>query len=313
MASEEPFSIDVLAFPDTTLILIAAIVEPLRAANRLTGKTLYAWTLTSPDGRPIETTAGIPIPVNETFRPEATKRPLFVVSSYNWQQYSTGATRRLLTRAARARPLVAGIESGTWLLAAAGLLDGHKASIHWEDREFFATSFPLIELVPDRYVIGDRRMTTGGALPTLDMMLDIIRRRQGYAIALEVARSFLYERDSNVREMLPPTVTSFGIADARLSRAIRLMEDNLARPTDIEAIATRANVSARHLQTLFRKAFGVSPQMHYLALRLVIESRTDLATIAENFGFSAPSVFSRAYRNQFGESPTETRKRAVPR
>lgn len=318
MSAEEPFSIDILAFPETTLILIAAIIEPLRAANRIAGQRAYQWRLTTPDGLPIETTAGIPIPVDGAF--EATgDRPLFVVSSYNWQQYNTASTKRLLSKAVRSRSLVCGVESGTWLLASAGLLDGHRASIHWEDKELFASSFPAIEMVTDRYVVGEKRMTSGGALPTLDMMLEIIRRRQGHAISLEVARSFLYERDSSVTEMLPPTTTNFGVADARLARAIKTMEDNLARPLKVEEIAERVNLSSRHLQSLFVKAFNVSPQVHYLALRLnaarrlVTETRIDLAVIAESFGFSAPSVFSRAYRHQFRESPTDTRRRAVPR
>lgn len=314
--SQKPFAIDLLAFPETTLILIAAIIEPLRATNRITGQQLYDWKLTTLDGGPIETTAGIPIPVDHAFRPENAERPLFVVASYNWQQFDTPATKRVLVKAARSRPLIAGVESGTWLLAAAGLLNGNKASIHWEDRELFAPRFPAIEIVADRYVIGDNRMTSGGALPTVDMMLEIIRRRQGHAIALEVARSFLYERDSNFREM--PTTNIFGVTDMRLARAIKIMEDNLAHPVRVDEIASRINVSARHLQSLFHRAFNASPQVHYLAMRLnaarrlVTESRTDLAVIAENFGFSAPSVFSRAYRNQFGESPSDTRKRSMP-
>ncbi|WP_287159909.1 GlxA family transcriptional regulator [Mesorhizobium sp.] len=301
------------------MILVAAVIEPLRAANRITGKRLYDWRLATLEGQAIETTAGISIPVDKAFDAAPSERPLFVVSSYNWQQHETQSTKRLLVRAARSRPMVAGVESGTWLLAAAGLLDGYKASIHWEDRELFASRFPGIEMVADRYVFDKNRMTTGGALPTLDMMLEIIRRRQGHATALEVARSFLYERDPSVREMLPPTTTTIGVADSRLARAIKIMEDSLAHPVPVEEIASRVNISSRHLQTLFQQAFNVSPHVHYLALRLnaarrlVIESRIDLAVISENVGFSAPSVFSRAYRNQFGESPTATRKRAVPR
>jgi transcriptional regulator GlxA family with amidase domain len=310
----DTFSVDILAFPETTLILLAAIIEPLRAANRIAGQRLYDWTLMSLDGQPIETTAGISVPVNGPFDSSAREQPLFVVSSYNWQRYNTPLTKSALAKAARQRSFVAGVESGTWLMAAAGVLDQHKATIHWEDRELFASSFPNIEIVTDRYVIDGKRMTTGGALPTVDMMLEIVRRRQGHAIALEVARSFVYERDSSVRELLPPT-TTFGALDSRLAKAIKLMEASIAEPVKIEDVASHVELSARHLQSLFRDALSVSPQEHYLALRLnsarrrVIETKIELEQISEMSGFSSPSAFSRAYRIQFAESPSETRRR----
>lgn len=316
---DPPLSIEILAFPETTLILLAAIIEPLRATNRIMGQTLYTWKLASLNGEPIRTTAQISVPIDGRFVGGSSEDPLFVVSSYNWQRYDTSQARSALAKAARQRSSIAGVESGTWLMAAAGLLDHHKATIHWEDRDLFASSFPNIEIVTDRYVFDRKRMTTGGALPTLDMMLEIVRRRQGHAIALEVARSFVYERDSGVRELLPPSTTAFGVLDPRLSRAIKLMEETTSDPLKIDDVARHVEITARHLQSLFQGALGVSPQEHYLALRLnaarrrVIETKIDLEGIAEMAGFSSPSAFSRAYRAQFAESPSETRRRLRPR
>lgn len=270
------------------------------------------------DGGPVKTTAGISVPVEMQFRGENSTNPLFVVSSYNWEAHNTRHTKTLLARAGRQRPLVTGIESGTWLMAEAGILDNYKATIHWEDHETFAHRYPQINIVTDRYVIDRRRMTSGGALPTLDLMLEIIRQRDGYAVALEVSRSFLYERDPSVRELLPPSTTTFGIHDQRLLQAIRFMEENLTFPIRIEEIAKSVNISVRHLQTLFQQAVNAPPQMHYLALRLnaarrrIIETRAKFSAISEDCGFSSPSAFSRAYRDQFGESPSETRRRASP-
>jgi transcriptional regulator GlxA family with amidase domain len=95
------------------------------------------------------------------------------------------------------------------------------------------------------------------------------------------------------------------------------MEETVGQPLSVETISQKCGVSARHLQTLFQKSFGAPPNLHYLALRLnvarrnVIETDNELAAIATQTGFNSPAAFSRAYRAQFSESPSETRRRAV--
>ena len=314
-APQQSIDIDILAFPETTVILLASVIEPLRSANRIAGETLYRWRLLSPDGGPVQTTANIGIPVDGPFRPEKDERPLFVVSSYNWQRNNTPAMKMALSRTARHRQMIAGVESGTWLMAEASLLDNHRVTVHWEDVDDFSRRYPEIDVVKERYVIDRKRMTTGGALPTLDMMLEIIRRRQGYSMALEVSRAFLYERDGGGRDLMPARGGDVGISDARLSAALRLMEETVDRPLALEKLARRTGISARHLQTLFQQSFGVTPHVHYLALRLnaarkkVIETRASFADIAAATGFNSASAFSRSYRAQFRESPSETRSR----
>lgn len=313
-APDQTVEIDILAFPETTVILLASVIEPLRAANRIAGRALYGWRLLSLDGRPVETTAGIDMPVDGAFQPGNSRNPLFLVSSYNWRRSNTTALKTALSRTARHRSMVAGVESGTWLMAEASLLDNHKVTVHWEDLEDFSARHPQIDVVKERFVIDRRRMTAGGALPTLDMMLEIIRRRQGYSMALEVSRAFLYERGGGGGDVRPAP-SSLGVLDKRLFQALRLMEETVDKPLTMEQLASRTKISARHLQSLFRNSFGVPPHEHYIALRLnaarrrVIESDLSLADVAEGTGFNSASAFSRAYRGQFQESPSETRRR----
>jgi len=313
-APDRPVDIDIIACPETTVILLASVIEPLRAANRIAGRTLYGWRIFSLDGKPVETTAGIGMPVDGAFRPGSEPNPLFIVSSYNWRRSNTTAMKMALSRAARHRSVISGIESGTWLMAEASLLDNHRVTVHWEDQEDFSTRFPQIEVVKERFVIDRRRMTAAGALATLDLMLEIIRRRQGYSMALEVSRAFLYERGGGGAET-GPAPSSVGLLDARLHQALRLMEETIDQPLTMEQVAARTRISARHLQTLFQNGLGVSPHEHYLALRLngarrmVIESDLSLADAATRTGFNSASAFSRAYRAQFQESPSDTRRR----
>lgn len=314
--TDKTLALDILVVPDTNLLLVASVIEPLRAANRVSGMDLYRWRLHSPDGRPIETRSRIPIPVDGPFRPERETDPLFVVSSYSWRDAATSSLKRLLSQTARNRSMVAGIESGAWLLAEASLLDGFSATAHWEDFDDFAAAYPQIDVVRDRYVIDRKRITTGGSLPTVDLMLELIRRRQGYSLALEVSRLFIYEQSGfRADNGAMPSTGSLRMVDERVSEAVRLMEDNIEQPMLLTRLARRVGMSARHMQTLFRDTIGVSPQVHYLAVRLnaarrkVIESRTPFADIALLTGFNSASAFSRAYRAHFRESASETRKR----
>ncbi|MDO9414642.1 GlxA family transcriptional regulator [Pararhizobium sp.] len=314
--SSDPLHIDLLVLPETNLILVASVIEPLRASNRIAGRELYSWTIFSADGAPVETKSGIPIPVSGMFEAGRETAPLFVLSSYNWQRSDTPILRMALSQAARHRVMMAGIESGSWLLAEASLLQGSSVTIHWEDFEDFAATYPQTTMVRERFVIDGKRITTGGSLPTLDLMLEIIRRRQGYSLALEVSRLFIYEQERASGGLLQvPSIGNMRIADPRVGHAVRLMEETVEAPVTLARLARRVGISARHLQDLFHEIMGVAPHVHYLALRLnaarrkVIETRADFADIAAITGFNSSSAFSRSYRAHYHESPSDTRRR----
>ncbi|NUS67081.1 MAG: GlxA family transcriptional regulator [Ensifer adhaerens] len=308
--------VDILVLPETNLILVASVIEPMRAANRIAGRPLYDWTIYSPDGAPIETKSGIPIPVSGIFRPQRETSPLFILSSYNWQRSATSQLKMLLSQTARHRELMAGIESGSWLLAETSLLDNFKATTHWEDFEDFTAAYPQVTMVRERFVIDGKRITTGGSLPTLDLMLELIRRAHGYSLALEVSRLFIYEQERTRGDLLQmPTIGNMRILDPRVGAAVKLMEETVEAPLTLARLARRIGVSTRHLQDLFRDTMGVAPHEHYLALRLnaarrkVIETRMEFADIAAISGFNSSSSFSRSYRAHYRESPSETRRR----
>ncbi len=308
--------VDILVLPETNLILVASVIEPMRAANRIAGRPLYDWAIYSPDGTPIETKSGIPIPVSGTFRPQRETAPLFILSSYNWERSATSQLKMLLSQTARHRELMAGIESGSWLLAETSLLDNFKATTHWEDFEDFTTTYPQVTMVRERFVIDGKRITTGGSLPTLDLMLELIRRAHGYSLALEVSRLFIYEQERTRGDLLQmPAIGNMRILDPRVGAAVKLMEETVELPLTLARLARRIGVSTRHLQDLFRDTMGVAPHEHYLALRLnaarrkVIETRMEFADIAAISGFNSSSSFSRSYRAHYRESPSETRRR----
>lgn len=313
-AASEALEIEVLVIPDVTLILTSAVLEPLRAANRILGRQQFTWTISTPDGLPAVTTSGIPIPADRRFDAATSSAPLIVVASYRLEKHMTRDLVRRLGVARRYRAAIGGVESGVFLLAEAGLLNGARATAHWEDLEEFASHYQEIDLRQERFVVDRNRFTAGGALPTLDLMLHLIRERCGAPLALDVSKLFIYAPDRMPDVQRGASLGALIPSEPRVAAAVRLMDTHLGQPLAISALADRVGVTPRHLQTLFLRVLGVSPASYYLGLRLaqarrqVIETQRPISEIAADAGFSHLAVFTRAYGRMYGEAPRDTRR-----
>jgi transcriptional regulator GlxA family with amidase domain len=312
-AQGEPAKISILLVNEFSLMSLAATVEPLRAANRVAAQALYRWRLFSRDGAPVPTSSGIPIQMHGAFDADEPCDMLFVVAAFNADRQA-GPLLRALRRVARRGVPLAGIESGSWILGRAGLLDGHRATTHWEDLDEFAAAFPAVEVVTDRYVIDRNRFTAAGAAPALDMILNMVRAQHGLAVALDVASVFIYDQRQSAED--PQPIVSLGrlaTINPKLAGAIRYMQAHIEAPLPIEAVARRSGVSLRLLQIFFRKQLGMSPYSYYLDLRLAAARRmlqqTDHSAtkVAMAHGFSSGSALARAFRARYGISPTDAR------
>jgi len=317
--SPHPLEIEVLVIPDATLFLTAAVLEPLRAANRILGRQHYTWTISTPDGLPAMTTSGIPIPADRRFDPAASNAPLVVVASYRLETHMTRDLVRRLSGARRYRSAIGGVESGVFLLAEAGLLNAVQATAHWEDLEEFASHYPDVDLRHERFVVDRNRFTAGGASPTLDLMLHLIGEGLGAPLALDVSKLFIYAPSRTDDHRHAPSLGQLIQSDTRVATAVRLMDAHIEQPLAMTDLAGRIGVSARHLQTLFRHVLGVTPADYYLGLRLaqarrqIIETRRSISEIAAGAGFTHPAVFTRAYGRAYGEAPRTTRLQRIKR
>jgi transcriptional regulator GlxA family with amidase domain len=315
--SQDPLTITLLVLPDTSLMTLAATVDPMRAANRVAAREIYRWEIVSLDGSAPATSCGLPIPVHGPFDPGRRRDALVVLAAFNVLHHATKPALRAVRTGARHATMVGGLEAGAWVLGLAGLLDGRAATTHWEDLEEFAARFPLADVRPDRWVIDGPVFTAGGAMPALDLMLALVRARQGLSTALDVASLYVYDETRAPSEAQP--LVSLGRlreSEPRVAAAIRVMEAHLDQPLPVSAIARRSGVSARRLETLFREAVDASPGAYYLALRLkaarrlVLDTRLSMADVAERTGFSSISALSRAFRREYGLPPSAARKGA---
>ncbi|TPI10615.1 GlxA family transcriptional regulator [Mesorhizobium sp. B4-1-3] len=314
-SERETLKVTFLVFSGSSIMCVASAVDPLRAANRISGETLFDFKLVSVTGEAPVTTCGLPVAVSGRFDATEATDMLVVVAGFGTQNYATSALLAGLRRAARAARACGGVEAGTWLVARAGLLEGRSATTHWEDMEDFSAAFPGVDVRPDRYVIDGPVFTSGGASPTFDLMLHLVRTRLGMAAALDVASVFIYDQARAATDAQP--LVSLGRLDgydSRLAQAIRLMEAHVDQPLTIDAVAKRAGVTARTLESIFRKSIGETPGAYYLRLRLsaarrlVVDTRIAMADIAGRTGFSSAAAFSRAFSRAFGEAPVRLRR-----
>lgn len=316
-ADAAPLTVAILVMAETNLFSLAAAVDPMRAANRRAGRELFVWRYVSAEGGPVPLTAGFTIPTEAlTDRTEADL--LMLLAGFRLMEQATPALLARLRRLAPRLRGMAGIDGGSWFLALAGLLDGQAATVHWEDLESFATRFPAIETRADRYVISGRYITTGGAAPCLDMMLDLIGARWGMDLALRVAGAFVYapyQTGAQPQQSVP--AARIARADPALGAAIALMEQGLEDPPSVAAIAARIGLSQRRLEMLFADRLGTSPGRFFLDLRLdearrlVTDTRLPLQEVALRAGFSGQVTFARAFRARFGAAASALRRDAA--
>ncbi|RFC63774.1 GlxA family transcriptional regulator [Fulvimarina endophytica] len=295
---------------------LAATLDPMRAANRITGHPHYVWRVVSADGADPATSCGLKVAVDGRLDPERQTDVLAVIAAFNVHAHAGSDLRRRLTVAARNAAAVGGIEAGPWVLAMCGLLDGRAATTHWEDLEDFAAAFPAVRTVSDRWVLDGRFFTTGAAAPALDFMLDLIRARQGHALSLEVAGLYVYDgMQAGDRNQSPVALGRIAGRDPTLAAAVRLMEAHIDEPLSIAEIADRIGLSRRSLETAFCRLTGRGPGAFYAGLRLhaarrlVVDTDIPLSEVAVRTGFSSMSALSRSFKREFRLSPSETRRR----
>jgi transcriptional regulator GlxA family with amidase domain len=310
--SDQPLTLALLVLPQASILEVASALDPLRNANRQLGHEAYRWRVVSPDGAPVPLTCGISLPSSGPLSHAVGAEALIVVAGYRLAEVATRPLIHDLRRISARFQLVGGIDAAPWVLARAGLLDGYRATVHWEDLEDLASSHPDIDVVPDRFVIDRNRVTISGAAPASDFMLHLIRRRHGAALARQVAASFL----ATVRKGSEPQIAKAQdpALDPRVAAALARMEARIDAPEPASQTAKAVGLSPRRLEFLFRVALGTTPAAHALDLRLqaarrmLTDTKHPLAEVALRTGFSSPSTLSRAFRARFDRPPGALRR-----
>lgn len=303
-----------LLVPDFAMLPFASVIEPLRAANRLSGRALYRWSHVSVDGEPAPASNGVRIPADYRVGTDEAFDYVFVCAGGNPALFQDEPTFKWIRKLARRKVRIGGVSGGSYILARAHVLDGYRFTIHWEHAPAFVEEYPELDLRRSLYEIDRDRLTSSGGTAPLDMMHAIIAREHGGELAVTVSEWLL---QTHIREgtgpQRMPLRERLGITSAPLLRVLGRMEQTTENPLSREELARLAHVSLRQLERLFRRNLGRSMGEHYLQLRLArardLLRQTSLNVLETGLacGFSSASHFSRAYSARYGYPPRAER------
>jgi transcriptional regulator GlxA family with amidase domain len=306
-----------LLVPSFSLIAFSSVIESLRMANQSAEKILYQWTVCTLDGASIKASNGLEIKPDCSIDDIHNLSTFFVCGGIEiadqWSKPMQVALRKIATQ----RNLIIGaICTGSYLLAKAGLLNGYKSTIHWENIASMREEFPNAQFTDDLYQIDRDRITCAGGLAALDMMLNLIGKKHGTKLTTMISELALCERIRNAddRQRIPLQL-HLGSNQPKLTEAVTLMEANLEEPISLDELSGYVGISRRQLERLFQKHLSCVPTRYYLNLRLkrarllLLQTSKSIVDIALACGFISAPHFSKCYRDMFGIPPRDERRK----
>lgn len=313
--SERQFAF--LLLPRFTLLAFSAALDPLRIANQLAQRPLYRWRVCSENGRPVRSSCGMSVNVDQPLASFAASTDLVICGGTVRIGEDHAKTVGVLRRHVRFGGRVGGVCTGALLLAQAGVLRDRKATLHWENQPAFREQFPEIEITANAYEMDREVFTCGGGVGATDMMLAIIEADYGAAFSGVVADMCLYHQRRPDRA--PQRASISAALETRnpfLVRAIKLMRANVETPLAVDDLADEVGCSRRQLERLFTKYLNQGPYRYCRDLRLdhgrclLRETDMSVTEISAATGFNSTRVFMRAFRERFGNSAGQYRKPA---
>lgn len=304
-----------LTLNNYSLIAFSNAIEVLRIANYLSGQDIYQWSVITIDGEPVRCSNGLVVTPVSKIEDTGVPDMLFVCGGWDVQDMVDASTIKLLRQLDKQGVWMGGICTGTYALAKAGLLDGYKCTIHWENMASLCEEFPNISFLQELFVIDGNRCTCAGGIAPLDLMINIVFARFGKKLVAEISDHFMVERarDGKDKQHIP-LAARIGSSHRALVEVSALMESNIEEPLSLDELARLASLSQRHLQRMFRQALNVTPMNYYLSLRLkrartlLLQTEMSIMSITVACGFQSSCHFSKSYRSLYGYSPSLERR-----
>ena len=300
--SAAPLQISILLFDRFSNHCLANVLEPLRAANDLSGRHVFEWNIVVLAGQGVHSSSGLRLEADAQLA-DMRGDILMVMPSYGFLTHANVTSSRALRAAARRFDTLAGLDTGSWLLAQAGLLDGHRATIHWDELDRFSERFSEVDVQKEAVIYDRNRITCGGASTAFALAMQLIEKQQGAALRLRVENLFsgAYAQRPDRRG---------GIA----ARAVDLMRANIEEPLPIAQLAQQLGRSQKHLERQTLARLGAAPQVIYRRIRLerarglALETSISVAEIAVRCGYQDASAMTRAFRSEYGTTPQALRR-----
>ena len=297
-------------FPEFQMLAYVLATETLRVANKCAGRAVFSWQTLTATNAPIHASNGALVAPDALDWSSAPKPDLLLLcAGYHPLNHLTPRVRAYAARAATWDCVIGGVDTGTMVLAQLGLLDGHKAVLHYEAEAAFRESWPDIEIVDQIYCLNDNRLTAAGGTATGDAMLAWLARDVDEALTRATSTGMVHglPRDSQTPQRHVQT------ADPVLLKMHHLMVENLSLPLSIQAICEELDQSPKQLRRRCIRRYKQTPSAYYRSRRLeaahqlVVNSDHSLTEIALSCGYETLSSFSRMFRDHYGQPPQQVR------
>ncbi|MEQ9692640.1 GlxA family transcriptional regulator [Shimia sp. SDUM112013] len=303
-----------LLLPNYSAMSFSMSMETLRLANRMSGEKPFERLVCSEGGIPVRDSLGAEFPIDHGLEEFGRDSIIVICSGLNVRETCAPAVLQWLRRCARQGSEIAGLNTGAWVMAKAGLLDGYTATIHWENRSSFVEEFPEVELSDYTYIVRDKRYSTAGGTSSIDLMLHLIAEAEGQELANLVADQLMYTNIRVLQHSARVQVAErIGMRHPKLSEILALMETNLEEPLRPGDLAQTVNISTRQLERLFRRYLSATPKKYYMDMRLqraqhlLLQTSMSVTEVSVACGFNSSSHFSRLFRQRYGMSPHRLR------
>jgi transcriptional regulator GlxA family with amidase domain len=297
-----PTQISILLFDRFSNHCLANVLEPLRAANDLSSQQVFEWNIVVLGGQRVRSSSGLRLEADAQLA-DMRGDILMVMPSYGFLTHANVTSSRALRAAARRFDILAGLDTGSWLLAEAGLLDGYRATIHWDELDRFSERFSDIDVQKEAVIYDRDRITCGGASTAFALAMQMIEKQHGAALRLRVEHLF-----SGAYAQRP--VRRGGIA----ARAVDLMRAHIEEPLPIAQLAQQLGRSQKHLEQQILARLGAAPQVIYRRIRLErarqlsLDTTISVAEISVRCGYQDASAMTRAFRSEYGTTPQALRR-----
>jgi transcriptional regulator GlxA family with amidase domain len=308
--------IGVLVFPDFQLLDAAGPISVFEIASRLTGATPSIRTITATPG-PVRSSAGVEL-LARGLQPSAAISTLIVAGGTGVNVASKcdktlGFLRAMAKRGVR----IASVCSGAFILAEAGLLDGRRATTHWQRTRQFLSQYPKVKLEPDQIFVRDGDIwSSAGISAGIDLALAMVAEDLGDEIAKKAARQLvLYHRRSGGQSQFS-SLLELKAPSGRFGPLLSWAREHLDAPLTVEALAEQAGMSTRHFARAFIAETGTTPSKAVERLRVEVarqqvqSSSEAIERVAETTGFRDPERMRRAFIRAFGQPPQSLRRAA---
>ena len=313
----------ILPLPEFALLPFGGFLDKLRfsADDEDYSRQRYcSWTLLGLTADPVPSSSGAVVQVQAT-------ADQLVLSDYHYLVLFGGRNAQataelaplyqgLLKRAAKAGIKLVGVDNAAFLLAACGLLEGHKVVVHWRHESEFRASFPHLRVLREQlFCVDDGPITCAGGTAAIDLAVELLSRACGRDRALKGLADMLVDETRDSRHALRSQELGAG-QGRQVQRALALMRHHLGARWTIEQLAAELGISRRQLDRQFQASHGMSAKAWWLEMRLqqarwrLVNSSHSLAQIADEVGLGEASYLGKCVRRRFGCTALAVRNEA---